>query len=584
MKKKYDIQINPRRLSGKEVARHKDFDALLKKLNGAQPRLRILHKRWLMLSGAIAAAMAGIFFVFHFMARNDYPAMAGQYFSKQQFVNPPLDQVKAQFASFKVDGQFGGVYEYPSGSKLIVPASAFVGETGNPVSGEVTLHYREMHDYVDFFLSGIPMTYDSAGTTYNLESAGMIEIFAEQDGQRVAMAPGKSIDVALVSRVNVSPELVIPPGYNIYKLDEGQRNWVYQVVDEMEALEDGDALALDEASPLYPAQKELAEKLQSIQITAEREMANIEASIPKTKEPIRPAKANNNEYVFDLDFNDLKNPAATGELAETQKELAGLYNQYEKMLWQLSPQANITPERLQKEFSEVSGLRIRKLNERDYVLTLEKGDNTISVTVNPVWSGNDYEKAMQDFNEEFAAWQQKTGEREARLAAKKQALLQNIDQLKKEAQAAFQTSIAALKAKGLDYAATEEIIKKKVVNRFRATGFGIWNCDRPLPPEQLVLAVTFKDSQGKTFENTTGYLVDKSRNTVYRFLATRDTPLSFNKNSENLLWLVTDENKLAVFRPEQFKSVAKGETAILVLETIDKKIEDESDVREVLYL
>ncbi len=584
MGKNYNIKINSKRLSGKEVARYKDFDALLKKLEAPQPRQISIYRRLALISGSIAAALAGIFLIAHFSQKEDYQLLAEQHFAKQEFINPPLDELKAEFASFKVDGQSGGIYEYPSGSKLIVPASAFVGKDGKPLSGQVTMHYREMHDFVDFFLSGIPMTYDSAGINYNLESAGMIEIFAEQNGERVAMAPGKSIDVELVSRVNVSPELEVPPGYNIYKLDEAKRTWVYQEIDRMQVLDEAALEDLDENSPLYPAQKELAEKMQSIQITEANESASIEASIPKMKEPSKPMRANNNEYVFDLDFNDLKKPGATGELAETQRELADLYKQYEKMLWQLSPDANITPERLQKEFGEVSGLSIRKLNSRDYVLTLEKGEEEISVTVNPVLSGSDYEKAMQDFNQDFANWQQKTGEREARLAAKKQALKQKIATLKKEAQEDFSNRIEKMRASGMDYAATEEIIKKKVVNRFRATGFGIWNCDRPLPPDEVILAVTFKDENNRVFENTTGYLVDKSRNTVYRFLATKGTPLSFNKNSENLLWLVTDDNKLAVFRPEQFKSVEKGKESTFVLNTIDKRIEDESDVREVLYL
>ena len=584
MGKNYDIKTNPKRLTGNEVARYKDFDALLKKLQAPQPRQVSIYRRMALIGGAIAAALAGIFLVFQFTQQVDYYDQAQQHFAQQQFINPPLEQVKAAFASFKVDGQNGGVYEYPSGSKLIVPASAFIGKDGKPLSGEVTMHYREMHDFVDFFLAGIPMTYDSAGVNYNLESAGMIEIFAEQNGERVAMAPGKSIDVELISRVNVSPELEVPPGYNIYKLDVANRNWIYQEIDRMQVLDEADAQDLDINSPLYPAQKELAEKMQAIQVSEARELAAIEASIPLAKEPSKPLRANNNEYVFDLDFNDLKKPGATGELAETQKELAELYQQYEKMLWQLSPNANISPERLQKEFGEVSSLSIRKLNSRDYVLTLEKQDQQISVTIIPVLSGSDYDKAMQDFNLDFAAWQQKTGEREARLAAKKQALRQKIADMKKEAQDDFNQRIAELKASGLHYAATEEVIKKKVLNKFRATGFGIWNCDRPIPPDQVILAVTFKDENNRVFENTTGYLVDKSRNTVYRFLATKGTPLSFNKNSENLLWLVTEDNKLAVFRPEQFKSIEKGKESTFVLNTIDKRIENEADVREVLYL
>jgi len=78
-------------------------------------------------------------------------------------VNPPIPQAQKVFASYKVDAHKGGVYEYGNGSKITVPARAFVYEDGSEVTGEVELKYREFHDFVDFFLSGIPMEYDSAG-------------------------------------------------------------------------------------------------------------------------------------------------------------------------------------------------------------------------------------------------------------------------------------------------------------------------------------------------------------------------------------------------------------------------------------
>ena len=586
MKKQYKIHVNPKRLSSQQIARHKNFGALLQQFQ-SQPRpQRPLFRRMVYAAGAIAAALLGIIFFTQIFKGDDYAKREQAFFNAQHFINPPLENIKPRFASFNVNPNEGGVFEYPSGSKLIVPAAAFVDEKGSTLSGEVTLHYREMHDFVDFFLSGIPMTYDSAGVTYNLESAGMIEMFAEQNGKRVNMTPGKSIDVELVSRVNVSPEMAVPTGYNIYRLDEVERNWVYQEIDRMEVLDEGlTAEALDENSPFFPAHKVYRQRMQAIQLTEGTELARIEARILKMKEPVKPQKAGNPDYVFDLDFKDLKNNAASGELTQTQQELAELYSQYEKMLWQLSPQSDITPERLQKEFSQVTGLSIRKLNSRDYELTLEKAGQSLTIVVNPVLTGSDYENALAEFNRDFDTWNKQASTREAQLAAEKEALRKRINGEKQQAKQDFDQRIADLRAKGMDYAANQEIIQKKVVNRFTAPNFGIWNCDRPLPPDMLRLAAVFKDQAGKKYENTTAYLVDKSRNTVYRFLAEDGTVLRFNKNSENLLWLMTEDNKIAVFRPENFKAIT-GDTKkhTFVLQTIDKKIEDEKDVRDILYL
>lgn len=585
MKKQYKIHVNPKRLTSLQIARHKNFGKLLQQFQ-SQPKPKPIVRRLLYAVGAVAAVLAGLIIFSQLFNNQSFEQKQKAWFASQPFIHPPLYGIKPQFASFRINPNAGGIYEYPSGSRLIVPAAAFLDENGQTVSGEVTLHYREMHDFIDFFLSGIPMTYDSAGVTYNLESAGMIEIFAEQDGKKVKMKPGKFINIELVSRVNIPPSMTVPPGFNIYRLDEAKRNWVYQEIDRMEVLEDDlESDVLNENSPFYPVQNEFREKMQAIQIREASEMARIEASIPKMKEPVKPQKAGNADYVFDLDFNDLKKPNATGPAAEMQQELAELYRQYEKMLWQLSPQSKISPEQLQKEFSQVTNLSIRKLNNQDYELTLEKNGQSLTVIVNPVLTGTDFTNALAEYTRDFERWQQHIAEREAKLAAQKEALRRQIEEEKQLARMALDEKIAALRAKGLDYAANEEIIKKKVINRFTASEFGIWNCDRPLPPDVLQLAANFTDQYGRKFENTTAYLVDKSRNTVYRFLADNETILRFNRNSENLLWLMTPDNKIAVFRPEHFKQIPGGaEKHTFVLQEIDKKIQDEHDVREILYL
>ncbi|MEK7256638.1 MAG: hypothetical protein AAB316_17925, partial [Bacteroidota bacterium] len=506
-----------------------------------------------------------------------------QHLAAQSLVNPPLENIQPDYAKFAVNVHQGGVYEYPSGSKVVVPAAAFTNEQGKLLEGEVTLHYREMHDFVDFFLAGVPMTYDSAGVTYTLESAGMVEIFAEQNGKRVNLAPGKSLDVELRSRVNVSPSIAVPVGYNIYKLDEQKRNWVYQEIDRMEVLDEPLAEeVLDENDPLYPAKKERMEKLKAISVSEQAEMAKVEASLPKLKEPVKPQQANKSDAVFDLKFDALT--FSNGNENE-QAELKELYSQYEKMLWQLSPQSSITPEQLQAGFSNVSGIAIKKMNSRDYELTLRKANQSLTIIANPVLSGNDYEKAMAEFNRDFEKWQQATTEREAKLKAKKDAIRQQFQEEKRLAQLAYDKKLEDLRRMGLYAEATDEIIKKKVINRFKATGFGIWNCDRPLPPDEVQLAANFQTEQGESLEFLTGFLVDKSKNTVTRFLATDGARLRFNRNSANLLWVVTADNKFAVFRPEDFKQIEKGEDSYtFVLEKVDKEIRDEEDVREILFL
>lgn len=598
MKNNYNIKLNPKKLSSEDIARHQDFDALLKQFeldSATQPtqktaKIRKMRPIYYYI-GAAAAAMFGLLAYFT-MSSDNYQQEAEAYFASRDYVAAPIESAKAQFASYKVDANQGGVYQYRSGSRLVVPAAAFVNDRGDLVEGDVEIKYREYHDFVDFFLSGIPMTYDSAGTTYTLESAGMMEIYAEKDGQKVRFAPGKSIDVELHSAINAPAHLNVPPNYNIYKLDDEKRNWIYHKVDNMELVKEEQEMTLDKNDPLYDVKKAHAEKLDLIIMNAANELAKIDASIPKPVEPLKPKTATKSDPVFNLDFNDLTraiddrflSASEKNEAVRAEKDLGILYQEYEQMLWRISPKSNMSPRQFESQYNEVDGITIKKINSRDYEFTLINGDAATKVIVNPVLTGKDYIKALAIFEKEFEQYSQEISAREATLLEQKEAVRNRAEEERRLAEKAFQNQLVAMQNKGNNHQAIEQLIKRKVVNRFKATEMGIWNCDRPLPPAMQNIKASFADKNGNTFEKRMAYLVDKSRNTVCRFYTTDQTPMNYNKDSDNLLWLLTEDNKIAVFRPEDFKRINKPKGSYeFEMTVIDKEIKSEADVREVLY-
>ena len=565
MKNNYNIKLNPKKLSSEDIARHQDFDALLKQfeMETTQPvqktaKIRKMRPLYYYI-GAAAAAMIGLLLYFT-VGGDNYEEQAKQFFAAQDYVVAPIESAKAQFTSYDVNVNQGGVYEYRSGSRLVVPAAAFVNDRGELVEGDVQIRYREYHDFVDFFLSGIPMTYDSANVTYTLESAGMMEIYAEKDGQKVKFAPGKSIDVELHSAINAPAHLNVPPNYNIYKLDDEKRNWIYQKLDNMELVQEAQDLTLDKNDPLYEVKKAHSNKLELLATKEANELAKIEASMPQPVEPLQPKKATRSDHVFALDMNDFTkviddrflSDVEKVETARAERDLEGLYQKYEQMLWQISPNSNISPTQFSNKYDEVDGIAIKKMNSRDFEFTLIKGDAITKVIVNPVLTGKDYDRALATFNEEFEAYSQALATRENALATQKEEASKRMAEARRLEEEAFQNQLVAMQDKGNGHQAMDHIIKRKVVNRFKATEMGIWNCDRPIPPFMQNIKASFADKTGRKFDGKVAYLVDKSRNTVCRFYTTDKTPMNYNIASENLLWLLTEENKIAVFRPEDF--------------------------------
>ncbi len=120
---------------------------------------------------------------------------------KKWQATPPIKGGEIQFTEFTVNTEKDTILEMPSGTKINVPANAFINkQTGEKVQGEVKLKYREFHNAVDIMLSGIPMNIKVMGEDKTFETAGMFELAGEQNGAEVEITKGKNINVELASQ------------------------------------------------------------------------------------------------------------------------------------------------------------------------------------------------------------------------------------------------------------------------------------------------------------------------------------------------------------------------------------------------
>jgi len=219
----YNIKRNVPEPDTADINKFKDFDALLASFQNTEStqeggKIRAFTspregqsnsrvRRWILMGSSLATA-AAVALLLIVRSLDDLPtpaqsqAVADAYFAKKPFVNPPLTKVKPQGKKISIDVALGASVELSEGTRLVIPRTAFQNDRGQLIQeGEVDVFYREMHDAVDFFMAGVPMTYDSAGMRHYLQSAGMIEIIATQNGQPVGMAPGKKIRIELQSNV-----------------------------------------------------------------------------------------------------------------------------------------------------------------------------------------------------------------------------------------------------------------------------------------------------------------------------------------------------------------------------------------------
>jgi hypothetical protein len=129
--------------------------------------------------------------------------------------------INIPFTEYSFDAQKGDTIFHNSGSVLCFPPSSLVDSNGKIITGLIKITYREFADPLDFFLSGIPMAYDSAGRKYNFESSGMCEINAYQNDRTVFVNPASKPEINLSSRNRSSL-------HNLYYLDTVVRKWEYK--------------------------------------------------------------------------------------------------------------------------------------------------------------------------------------------------------------------------------------------------------------------------------------------------------------------------------------------------------------------
>ncbi|MEL6972336.1 MAG: hypothetical protein AAFO02_19375 [Bacteroidota bacterium] len=559
MEKNYNFKFNLEEPDGDAIKKHMDFDALLGQFEQEQvPRKRQARLR--RLTYAISAAAAALVLLLFVPGLFQKAALTPEdYFASQDFVNVPLPEMNITYEVKTVaDAHRGGVIDYESGSRLVIPAAAFMNDRGKLIGGEVEIHYRELHDYIDFFVSGIPMAYDSLGMQRYLTSAGMVEVFAKQNGRRLRLAPGKAVQVELRSEVRVQDYFTLP-NYYVYRLDTVKRSWEYQNIDMLQFAEEEE---WEPGAATDSPQRRWQQELRWLEQDYELALQELQASNPVPAAPVPPRQAAGNRPTLELDF-------VNGELPldpTSEIQAADLAYLHGGTIWEILPES---PEVDSRAFKvEWQQVKLRRINPRQYELTLQHSQNEETLLVAPVLFGEDYQGALRQFEQAQAAYTAKVEVRERQISEARDSL----QAMFAERKAALQESLSE------ELSSRPGPLRRKVINRFVVTNFGIWNCARPTSAPQTMTGVNYVLENGEAIENTTTYVVNETQNTIFRYLASSSAPLGIVADTDNLLWVVNGAGGISVARLDQ-PFLDGGD---LVFKTVTPPVQNQSELRAAL--
>lgn len=254
-----------------------------------------------------------------------------------------------------VSGTKGGEILYKNGSKITVPANAFETMDGEPVEGEVELQFTEYISQSAIIAEDLPMTYMENDKLELFESAGMFRVLAFQGEQTLRLRPDKHLDITTKGEKQGD--------FDFFRLENGD----WQKVNSEIVSQVGDA---DEDTPAGPPA-----------------MSMDTAALPP--KPTKPRKAQSDQLVFDLDISTKGVP-----------ELAG----FEKLMWQ-AEDASAAPDWLFR--SKWDNARLDRITDETgvYQLTTQDGQNSRSIRIVPAYFGSDYDKAVDEYNKQFASYQ-----------------------------------------------------------------------------------------------------------------------------------------------------------------------------------
>jgi hypothetical protein len=348
-----NVRIGKKELSDQDIVKHKDFGSLLNSY--AMISTPFYKTTWFKTTATVAAIAAVLcllyFSVFQKPGNQNDPVTKNNnnlYADNlQKGIEVPLAGVTIQPQIFSLDASKGGVLIHKTGSSIRVPKNAFIDKKGKPVTGNVEIRYREFHNPVDFFVSGIPMRYDSAGQIYQMESAGMFELLAYQENVPVYLEKDKKIEVEMTT--------YFAGNYNTYFFDSMKNEWVNKGKDELVA--DVNYTPPVVVVPVVPTDTILL--------------------------PVIPRKASKSKILLNVtvDVSQFPELAAYKGIKYELNESYAKFDEYSRNTrWSAAVLKN----------SEIPG---------NYYITLSLKDTSITYMVYPVFPGSYYDLAMKVYTE-----------------------------------------------------------------------------------------------------------------------------------------------------------------------------------------
>ncbi|MCF8298909.1 MAG: T9SS type A sorting domain-containing protein [Saprospiraceae bacterium] len=270
--------------------------------------------------------------------------------------------------------------------------------------------------------------------------------------------------------------------FNLYLLDTNTGVWSYE--------------GKDEIIPINNSQTEMNKLISKLQ-------NNSSQTIPI--EPIKPKILDKDKYSFEVKVND---------------NLRSNFVNVDKVLFEVDES--------KCEFDPVyytiswENIDVNKNRDGSFNIELSRSDKSVNLVANPVYKKEDYEQAMKNYNKTI----EEINRQKAEILSQRESRVSD--------------DISDLNSDFIDGRFTPSSFRRLVI-----PSMGLWNCDRPMLPPGTRIMTSFINNSNEKLKSNETYVVNKDKNQIFRYLGNNPT-ISVETKSENIIWTITDENKLAI--------------------------------------
>jgi hypothetical protein len=495
------IKIDRPELSDKDIFKHKDFNSLSSTFSNPPTNAWTNLKYWAFSGGGLMLVAAIVYFAVGNKDSKPINKVVNELTIAEETktsIIPPIEEMDVPYETFVIDNTRDTNIHYHTGSIVHIPKHAF--KTDKPE--QVTINYREFHNPMDIFLSGIPMAYDSAGVEYTFESAGMLDIQAFEANKKLELKEGVELDIQMAS-LNLEPE------FNLYNLDETTGVWDYKGKDRRNPLSRPVAELKNYEEGEFDFSDETYESEDDFSTISRR----------------APAKRNEKRYAFKIDLDNVQKQKFVNvedvmfEIRQGEDEGNGqslFDSKYYDIEWE--------------------SMDLKAIEDGDYDLKLRRGRKSFDLIVYPVYSDAKYQAAKDAYEKELKANQEQ-----------KQKLLAN-----RRAQTTGADNIA-----NMYDAYMKSALSPKGFREFSVSRLGVHNMDLPNLPDGKLITPSLLSQNEEHLKYDVIYVVEKDKNMVSKF--TDDIPsIIVDTDKENVIWALTKENKIAIPKQEQVSAITKS--------------------------